>query len=134
MKIGFSTSGNGTVDVNMLTGAETEEEFAKSLEEGEKVVAFLDTDSESFKNRNRGDLAEPFDAIHALVSVNHFHTGSICYALEELLEQVFMAGWRYSAIVKFDPAGQICLPKGDGTPDYLGGDPEPYSPGPYRCP
>jgi len=38
------------------------------------------------------------------------------------------------AITKFDPAGTICLPEGDGIPDYLGGDSEPSQIGPNRCP
>lgn len=134
MKIGISRNKYGTVSVNMLTGAETEEEFAQSLGENEKVVAFLDTDSDAFDGRDRGNLAESFDAIQALASINHFHQGSICYALEKMLEQVFMAGWSFSASVPFDPIGPICLPEGDGTPDYLGGDESPSHHGPNHCP
>lgn len=38
------------------------------------------------------------------------------------------------AIAKFDPAGSIQLPKGDGIPDYLGGDDATSHHGPNRCP
>ena len=95
MRIGFVVDEKGYVSVNALTNAGNLEEFAKSdaQDEGIKAIALLDLDD--FKSENRGDLGDAFEALRLLIGVNHFHKDSLCYAVEEMLEQVFEAGRKY---------------------------------------
>jgi hypothetical protein len=94
MKIGIVQDADKNIYVNMLTNAETIEEFNKEcLEEGENAIAFLDTDLLKFPRASSDeDLKEAFELLHRLASLNHFYEGSLCHALEKLLTAVFWEG------------------------------------------
>lgn len=93
MKIGFSVT-NNRIAANALTDAENASDFARMLEEdGEAYVGYLNLTD--YKSETRGDLGPAFEALRLLIEVNHFHSGSLCYAVEEMLEQVFRAGQEY---------------------------------------
>jgi len=105
MKIGFSVSEDGSVSVNALSDAENASDFAKMLEEqdeGEKFAGYLNLTD--LKTTTRGDLGDAFEALSWVISVNHFHTGSLCYAVEEMLEQVFQAGREFERNQAAKPA------------------------------
>jgi hypothetical protein len=100
MKIGFSVSPEGTASVNALTDAESLQGFdeeAKGASPDETAVAFLDFTGR--KTESRGDLGQAFEAFRLLIGLNT-DGGSLCYAVEEMLEEVFEAGRKYERSLK----------------------------------
>jgi hypothetical protein len=87
MKIAFSEQ-SGVITADVFA----DEKFVP--EEGVTEAGFIDLDSVS-SQPVRGNIQEALNALHALVSVNLQYEGSLCYALEFLLEQVFKAGQQY---------------------------------------
>lgn len=99
MKIGFCREENGKVSVNALTDNSTLEEFSKQLDEPTEAIALLDfTDR---RTESRGDLRQAFEVLRSLMGL-HTNNGSFCYAVEEMLEEVFDAGRKYERSLRVE--------------------------------
>ncbi len=93
MKIGFSIE-NGSITA-MLTGARDFKQYQHGLnEEGSEAVVVGFLHFYSITGSLRGPCDDAFEAIEKLAMVNP-GPDSICYALEYMMEQVFLAGQQY---------------------------------------
>ena len=96
MKVGFGVEEDGTVWVNALADGRSLEEI--SVDEW-RAIALLDfTDR---KTKVRGDLGQAFEALRLLIGVCQCE-GSLCYAVEEMLEEVFEAGRKYERSLRVE--------------------------------
>ena len=94
MKIGFAIE-NGSITA-MLTGARNLKDYQHYLDdEGGGAIAVSFLDLYSISGSDRGGCDDAFEAIEKLALVNP-GPDSICYALEYMLEQVFIAGQEYA--------------------------------------
>ncbi len=101
MKIGFCVSREGSIWANALTGASSLKELRKETKEAGAVETALTLlDFTNLSTESRGDMSDAFAALRLLIGVNHFNPGSLCYAVEEMLEGVFEAGRAYERTLK----------------------------------
>ena len=93
MKIGFSIE-NDSITA-MFTGVRDLKQYQYALnEEGGGGVAVGFLNFYSITGSRRGGCDDAFEAIEKLAMVNP-GPDSICYALEYMMEQVFVAGQQY---------------------------------------
>ena len=93
MKIGFSIEHDSVTA--MFTGARDFQQYQHALdEEGGGAVAVGFLHFYSITGSRRGGCDDAFEAIEKLAMVNP-GPDSICYALEYMMEQVFLAGQQF---------------------------------------